>query len=126
MGQFPFFEKPLQNSPRLCLSLLSLLALGFILLIRDLCNNPKAVDVGAHAAEWMWRSQDNLQEPAQHWVLGLKLGFSGLGEAVEPSCLSVNTLHSSSVRLLFFSLEIPYFREVQFSSAEVSWRTGRF
>lgn len=90
MGQFPFFEKPLQNSPRLCMSLLSLLALGFILPIRDLGRNPKAVGVGARAAEWMW-SQDNFQEPAHH------VGFRDQARVVRPGVasravlLSINT-----------------------------------
>lgn len=89
-----------------------MLARGFILLIRDLYSNPKAVGVGAHATEWMSRSQDNLQEPAQHWVLGSSSGFKAWGRQSSRPCLSVNTLHSSSVCLLFFSLEIPYFNLV--------------
>lgn len=102
-----------------------MLALGFILPIRDLCRNPKAVGVSAHATEWMW-SQDNLQEPAHH------VGFRDQARVVRPGVasravlLSVNTFSQLFVCLLFFSLEIRYFREVQFLSAEVSWKTRRF
>ena len=84
MSQFPFFEKPLQNSPRLCMSLFSLLALGFILLIRDLYSNAKAVGVGAHATEWMWTSQDNLQKPAYHMGFRDQARVFRPGVAVKP------------------------------------------
>lgn len=71
------------------MSLLSLLALGFILPIRDLCRNPKAVGVSAHATKWMW-SQDNLQEPAHH------VGFRDQARVVRPGVASRAVLLSIS------------------------------